>query len=149
VKISSAGISLIKRFAILDYHSHRDNHGWVIGYRNRDFDLPGLRVTPEMHITQEQAERMLLGRAAKAEICINACVGAKLSQDQFDALCSYVYWMADMRAFESGPFPELLNAGKFDDVGLAIMTDVQINREVYEGFAKRRYTELKLFLHGD
>ena len=80
------GLELIKHFEGCELVAYKCPAGvWTIGYGH----IKG--VSEGMTITQEQAEQMLLDELIEYENYINELVTVPLSQNQFDALVSWVY----------------------------------------------------------
>jgi lysozyme len=85
--IGDNGIKLIKSFEQLRLWPYQDIAGnWTIGY--------GHLIRHNEHfiaITPAQAEHLLANDLAFASHAVNSLVKVELTQDQFDALCSFVF----------------------------------------------------------
>ena len=103
-------MALIKEFEGFSATPYDDVAGcltWGYGHLGRHGEQP-----PEC--ISEEAATALLGRdLAEAEACVNAYVSAILNQDQFDALCSFVFNLG-CGALKRSTLLKLLNAGDFD-----------------------------------
>ena len=89
MRISAKGIDLIKYFTECKLSSYYNTANVLaIGYGHTGKD-----VKRNMKITQEQAEALLQNDLAHVEYMLNVrFVGdKKLKQNQYDAVCSFVY----------------------------------------------------------
>lgn len=90
MNISNSGIELIKSFEGLRLKAYKvlpSEKYYTIGYGHY-----GVNVTPNMTITEEQAEQLLLQDIKKYEQSVNKCkLGFKPNQNQFDSLVSFSY----------------------------------------------------------
>lgn len=85
--ISEQGIALIKKFEGFSAQAYLCPAGkWTIGYGHV---LPQHALRRQ--VTIEQADKLLRKDLAPVETAINRLVKAKLTQNQFDALCSLTY----------------------------------------------------------
>ena len=86
MNISKEGIALIKKFEGCELKAYQDSVGvWTIGYgHTKD-------VKKGNEINQDYAEFMLTEELPEYEGYINDMVKVPLEQNQFDALCSWVY----------------------------------------------------------
>lgn len=139
MKISQNGIALIKRHEGCCLTSYQDSGGiWTIGYGH----IVG--VCDGQTISQQEADLRLLGDVASAETCINSLIKSP-TQNQFDALCSFVFNLGCMslrnstllRKYESGDF-----AGAADE----FMKWNHCAGMVLPGLTARREDERALFL---
>jgi lysozyme len=143
--IGIAGIKLIKGFEQLRLWPYQDAAGnWTIGF--------GHLIRSNEHfivITQAQADHLLAADLSLAARAVNTYVKAPLTQDQFDALCSFVFNVG-ARNFEYSTLLRKLNLG--DYVGAAqqfIQWDkVSVDGVLQpsEGLLRRRQAEENLFL---
>ena len=90
MNISNNGIELIKSFEGLRLKAYKvldSEKYYTIGFGHY-----GVDVTPNMTITEEQAEQLLLKDIKKYETSVNNCkLGFKPNQNQFDSLVSFCY----------------------------------------------------------
>lgn len=104
-------VSLIKDFEGLELTAYKDIVGvWTIGYGHTKTARPG------MSITKDEAEGLLRDDLAWVEDTINTNVKIELTQDQYDALASFIYNVG-AGAFKRSTMLRKLNAG--DVVGAA------------------------------
>mgnify|MGYP003136316221 FL=1 len=111
---------------------------WTIGYGH----IKG--VSEGMTITQEQAEQMLLDELIEYENYINELVTVPLSQNQFDALVSWVYNLGPAN-LKSSTLLKVLNSNDFEGVPAQIVRWNKANGKVLEGLTRRREAEAELF----
>ncbi len=140
MKISQEGISLIKKFEGCKLTAYQCSAGvWTIGYGHTK------GVTEDTKITQEEAEEMLVEELHEYESYINDFVTAPLSQNQFDALVSWVYNLGPAN-LKSSTLLRVLNEGKYNEVPAQIRRWNKAGGEVLQGLIRRREAEALLFL---
>ena len=84
---SKEGLALTRGFEGLQLTAYQDVAGvWTIGYGHTGPD-----VTPELTISELQAEALLLSDLAAAIRCVNQAVTVDLAQCQFDALVDFAF----------------------------------------------------------
>jgi lysozyme len=139
MKTGTKGIELIKHFEGCELEAYKCAAGvWTIGYGH----IKG--VTPESVITQEQAEQMLVEELNEYEGYINDMVTTPLSQNQFDALVSWVYNLGGGN-LKASTLLKVVNQGEFDGVPAQIMRWNKAGGKVLEGLTRRRQAEADLF----
>ena len=140
MKTSAEGLSLIKKFEGCELYAYQCSAGvWTIGYgHTKD-------VEPGMQITKEDAEEMLVEELHEYESYINDFVTAPLSQNQFDALVSWVYNLGPAN-LKASTMLKVLNAGKYEDVPAQMKRWNKAGGKVLEGLIRRREAESLLFL---
>ena len=97
-----------------------------------------------MTITQEQAEEMLVEELHEYEKYVNESVTVALSQNQFDALVSWVYNLGPAN-LKASTMLKVLNSGKYEDVPAQIKRWNKAGGKVLEGLVRRRAAEACLF----
>tara|TARA_Y100000361_G_scaffold95350_1_gene85304 strand:+ start:944 stop:1387 length:444 start_codon:yes stop_codon:yes gene_type:complete len=140
LKTSAEGLSLIKKFEGCELYAYQCSAGvWTIGYgHTKD-------VEPGMQITKEDAEEMLVEELHEYESYINDFVTAPLSQNQFDALVSWVYNLGPAN-LKSSTMLKVLNAGDYDEVPAQMKRWNKAGGKRLEGLIRRREAESLLFL---
>lgn len=132
MKPSPDGYDLLKKFEGCRLWAYADPVGIpTIGYGHTH------GVTLGMKCTQEQADQWLEVDASLAEACINVNCNVQLTQNQFDALVSFVYNVG-CKAFCDSTLLKLLNhndtAGaaqefmKWDHAGGVVLLGLHIRR---------------------
>ena len=140
MKTSAEGLSLIKKFEGCELYAYQCSAGvWTIGYgHTKD-------VEPGMQITKEDAEEMLVEELHEYESYINDFVTAPLSQNQFDALVSWVYNLGPAN-LKASTMLKVLNAGEYEDVPAQMKRWNKAGGKRLEGLIRRREAESLLFL---
>ena len=97
-----------------------------------------------MQITQEDAEQMLVDELHEYENYINEYVTAPLSQNQFDAMVSWVYNLGPAN-LKASTLLKVLNAGDYEGVPAQIRRWNKAGGEILDGLIRRREAEARLF----
>ena len=137
--ISSNGIALIKSFESCRLLAYPDSIGVpTIGW--------GHTFNVKLHTTctQSQADEWLLEDLATAEDCVNRKVGPHISQNQFDALVSFVFNVG-CAAFISSTLLRLINSGSLQLAALEFPKWDRAGTQVLPGLLRRREAEQSLF----
>ncbi len=145
MRISERGINLLKSFEGLELEAYQDIAGiWTIGYGHTGDD-----VEPGMRISEREAEALLRKDLKPREDAVDRFASISLSQNEFDALVSFVYNVG-AAAFGGSTARKRLNRG--DRIGAADAltwwnkaTVGGVLREVL-GLTRRRAAERALFL---
>ena len=133
------GLALIKKFEGCELKAYQCSAGvWTIGYGHTKDVVEG------MEITQEQAEQMLVDELHEYESYINKYVTVALSQNQFDALVSWVYNLGPAN-LKASTMLKVLNSGKYEDVPSQMKRWNKAGGKVLEGLIRRREAEACLF----
>ena len=140
MKTSAEGLSLIKKFEGCELYAYQCSAGvWTIGYgHTKD-------VEPGMQITKEDADEMLVEELHEYESYINDFVTAPLSQNQYDALVSWVYNLGPAN-LKASTMLKVLNAGEYEEVPEQMKRWNKAGGKVLEGLIRRREAESLLFL---
>lgn len=121
--------------------AYKDGGGvWTIGYGHTGAD-----VREGLTIPLSEAERLLTRDLRVAEGHVNDAVKVKLTQNQFDALVSFVYNVGG-GAFRSSTLLKLLNAGDYGNAADQLLRWNKDNGKVVDGLTNRRREERSLFL---
>lgn len=138
-KIGSKGLEMIKHFEGLELKAYQCAAGvWTIGYGHTKGIQPG------MVITEETANDMLVEELEEYENYINSMVECPLSQNQFDALVSWVYNLGPAN-LKASTLLKVLNAGDYAGVPAQIKRWNKAGGKVLEGLTRRRQAEADLF----
>ena len=139
METSNEGISLIQKFEGCELEAYQCSAGvWTIGYGHTKDVVEG------MTITKEQAEQMLVDELHEYENYINEYVNVALSQNQFDALVSWVYNLGPAN-LKASTMLKVLNSGKYEDVPAQMKRWNKAGGKVLEGLIRRREAEACLF----
>lgn len=142
MKISQAGLDLIKRFEGCKLEAYRDAVGiWTIGYGHT-----GPNVHDGLKITQAQADAILAQDVSRFASGVAVNVNVALTQSEFDALVSFAFNVG-LGAFRSSTLLKLLN----DNADRTVVASQflrwnKAGSKVLDGLTKRRNAEKALFL---
>ena len=146
MRISQKGIDLIKYFTGCKLSSYYNTDNVLaIGYGHT-----GKEVKRNMKITQEQAEALLQNDLAHVEYMLNVrFVGdKKLKQNQYDAVCSFVYSVG-VHAFLKSTMFALLMKKDYENASNQFARWNKVTKdgrkEVSQKLTTRRIAEKELF----
>jgi len=136
---SAEGIALIKKFEGCELKAYQCSAGvWTIGYgHTKD-------VEEGDTISKDQAEEMLVEELHEYENYVNEYVNVALSQNQFDALVSWVYNLGPAN-LKSSTMLKVLNDGKYEDVPYQMKRWNKAGGKVLDGLVRRREAEALLY----
>lgn len=143
MNISKSGIELIKSFEGLRYEPYLcPANVWTVGYGHTGKD-----VVPGKRITYAEADKLLYSDLRYFVEAVNNLVKVQLSQNQFDALVSFIFNVG-RGAFEASTLLKRLNDK--EDPNTVAKEELPRwvkgkNDEVLEGLRKRRELEVELF----
>ena len=134
---SKAGIALIKRYEGCRLQAYKPipaEHYYTIGYGHYGPD-----VTPNMVISQAEAEAILVNDLKKYEQAVNS-TGLTLNQSAFDALVAFAYncGVGNLKKLVANRTPE--------QIADAMLMYNKGSGKVLPGLTKRRQEERALFL---
>jgi len=139
MNISKEGLALIKKFEGCELEAYRCPAGvWTIGFGTIKDVKEGDRIT------KDEANHLLEEEMIEYESYINDMVDVPLEQNQFDALCSWVFNLGSKNLSES-TLLRVLNDGKYEEVPQQIKRWNKANGEVLNGLIRRREAEALLF----
>lgn len=148
-EVNKAGLDLVRKFEGLYLKSYRCPAGvWTIGYGHTGDVMPG------MHITRAQADLFLQQDMAKAGLAVTRLVGVELHDNQFAALCSFVF-NAGEGSLKASTLLKRLNTGDYDCVPIELAKWVKATnpatgqKVTLPGLVKRRAAEGELWLDDD
>ena len=141
---SKAGLDLIKQFEGLRLKAYKcPADVWTIGYGHTSAaGQPA--VKSGMSITEAQANKILASDLGQYEDAINNSVKVDLTQNQFDALVSFVYNVG-IGAFQKSTLLKKLNAGQYDAVPGELMKWTKGGGKELPGLVRRRRAEAALW----
>ena len=139
MKISEEGLSLIKKFEGCELNAYEDAVGIpTIAYGR----IKNVKMGDSC--TKEQAEDWLAEEMPEYEGYINDQVKVDLEQNQFDALCSWVYNLGPTN-LKSSTLLKVLNEGDYNGVPAQIKRWNKAGGSVLDGLTRRREAEALLF----
>ena len=143
--ISEKGYAIIREFEGFKAEAYLDTGGvWTIGFGTIKYPN-GQRVKKGDTCTREQAEQWLKNDCKWVDACLDKYVTAKTTQNQFDALASFVYNIGET-AFAKSTMLTLLNQNNFTAAANQFDRWVFDNGKRITGLANRRTKEKALFL---
>jgi len=140
MQISNAGLDLIKQFEGLRTTAYRCSAGILtIGYGHTHGVKTGDVITPQ------QADEYLREDVQIAELNVNTNIKTPLTQNQFDALVSFVFNVGAGN-FVKSTLLKKLNAGDYSGAADELLKWVNAGGKPLEGLRKRRTAERERFL---
>jgi lysozyme len=112
---------------------------WTIGYGHT-----GPEVHQGLKIDQARADQYLLIDIQGAQSTVNNLVAVQLNQNQFDALCDFVF-NCGAGNFQQSTLLKLVNEKKFAEAALEFGKWTKGGGKVLPGLVKRRAAEAELF----
>lgn len=150
MQTSDNGISLIKAFEGFSAHPYKDVVGiWTIGYGSTRIN--GKPVTSSTSIiTESRATDLLKDDVRQTEKDISRLIKVKITQNQFDALVSFVYNVG-IGNFTSSTMLKLINqgGGNSDAVAEQFRRWNKAGGKPVLGLTRRRAAEESYFRSGD
>ena len=139
MKISQYGIDLIKHFEGCELQAYQCAAGvWTIGYGHTK------GVQPGDEWSEDHANHMLEVELEEYENYVSTAVTVPLSQNQFDALVSWVYNLGNGN-LTSSTMLKVLNSGDYAGVPAQIKRWNKAGGKVLEGLTRRRQAEADMF----
>jgi lysozyme len=143
-QVSEVAVALIKRFEGLRRTAAQlDDGRWTIGYGHTRSAREGATVT------EDDAEALLLFDLIEPQAAINDLVFTPLTQNQFDALCAFVFNIG-VDEFRHSAVLRRINEGALLQAACALemwrKADFEGERIVVDALVRRRAAEKALFL---
>ena len=143
-RITRSGLDLIKRLeGFRDRPIRLDNGRWMIGYGHV------FSARPKLALTRKEAELLLLYDLSAVGEALESLIFTPLSQNQTDALFSFVYNIG-LEAFAGSDVLSLINQGALVPAASAMeqwcKADLRGHSMVVDGLVRRRAAEKALFL---
>ena len=144
LSVSRSAVELIKAFEGYRAKAARlDDGRWTIGYGHT------LTAREGAEVTERDAEALLLYDLIQISHALNEYVFAPVTQNQFDALASFVFNIG-VRAFRGSPTLRRLNEGRPLEAAMAMelwrKADLEGERIIIDALVRRRAAEKALFL---
>ncbi|WP_103327466.1 lysozyme [Bacteroidetes bacterium endosymbiont of Geopemphigus sp.] len=140
MKISDKGIDLICGFEDFRAKAYKCQAGvWTIGYGHTK------GVKPGDHITMEGAVLLLKQDLKDAQAAIEAYIKVPLSQNQYDALSSFIFNLG-VNNFKDSTLLKKLNVRNYRRASKEFLQWNKVKGEISEDLTKRREAERKLFV---
>lgn len=143
--LSKKGRDLLKDFEGYKTTAYLDQAGVAtIGYGTTKYE-DGNPVKIGDKITKKKAEELLIKDISWAQNAINQLVKKPLSQNQFDALVSFVFNIGETQ-FKSSSLLKKLNSNKAHKVEDEFLRWVYAGNKISQGLKNRRIKERALFI---
>src|SRR5574344_854222 len=144
-KISQNGVNFIKKWEGMKLNSYADSVGvWTIGYGTTRIN--GVPVTKGMTITESSAEEYLRKDIKNiSESAISKHVKVPLNQNQYDALCSFIYNLGEANFLKSTLLKKL-NQSDYESIPNEIKKWNKAGGKVLTGLVNRRQAEADLWV---
>ena len=144
MQISYNGIQLLKKEEGFREEAYQDSGGvWTIGFGSTSID--GKPVEPGMVLSEAEADDEMRKFLAGVQTTINHYVKVPITQNMFDALCSFIYNIG-IGAFLRSTMLKLLNAGLYQAAANQFARWRYDNGVEIPGLVNRRKREKELFL---
>jgi lysozyme len=145
MRVSDAGVALVKEFEGFVGHPYRDVVGvWTIGYGHTH----GVNSSTP-HISEAQASDLLRQDLDRAYAPAVNALKLPLTQHQFDALVSFVYNVGPGGVASSTHVGRALRAHHWREAADALLEWNKAGGRENDGLTRRRHQERALFLTGD
>lgn len=143
--ISEKGYEIIREFEGFRSTAYRDTGGvWTIGFGTIRYPN-GVKVKQGDTCTREQAELWLKSDCLWVNACLDKYVKVKVSQNQFDALASFVYNVGETQFIKSTML-SLINQNNLTAAANQFDRWIFDNGKRIQGLVNRRAKEKALFL---
>jgi len=140
---SQNGLALTQQFEGLRLTAYQDQVGvWTIGYGHTGKD-----VLPNLTITQEQANNLLMQDVASAVAAVNRLVTVEFHQNGFDALVDFAFNLGN-NALAGSTLLRKLNAGDPAGACAEFPKWCKAGGKTVAGLLRRRQAEQQLFQQG-
>lgn len=143
-KTDEAGKTLIKEFEGFRATAYLcPANVWTVGYGTTR--ISGKPVKSGTKVTTDEAEKLLEEDLKRFEDAVNSLVQAEITQNQFDALVSFVYNVG-VGNLQKSTLLKKLNAGLFDEAAEQFLKWDKAAGKRLPGLTRRRKAERELFL---
>jgi lysozyme len=145
MKISNAGIELIKRFEGVRNRAYRDCVGlWTIGVGHLIGDGKSLPESWNRTFTEEEINALLIRDLSRFERGISMQLPMPLKQCEYDALCSFVFNLG-LGTLQRSTLRQALLRGDKRVAAEKILKYCYAGGKVVKGLQLRRQAEYKMF----
>ena len=142
--ISELGFQLIREFEGFSVQAYLDTGGvWTIGFGTIKYPN-GKRVVKGDVCTQSEAEQWLKNDSKWVDACLDKHIKVSVTQNQFDALASFVYNIGET-AFIKSTMLTLINQNSMATAASQFDRWVFDNGKRIQGLVNRRNKEKELF----
>jgi GH24 family phage-related lysozyme (muramidase) len=146
MKISQNGIDLIKCFEGCRFNPYRDAGGlWTVGYGHLIGDGKSLPSGYNRIFTQKEIDDFLVNDLMHVESGISVLIRVSITQNQFDALCSFCYNLG-MGTLQKSTLLKDINSSLWGAAANDILKFHFASGVSLPGLVKRRQAEHDLFI---
>jgi lysozyme len=146
MKASINAIELIKRFEGCRYNPYRDSVGfWTVGYGHLIGDGKSLPSGYNRIFTQKEIDDFLVNDLMHVESGISVLIRVPITQNQFDALCSFCYNLG-VGTLQKSTLLKDINASLWGAAANDILKFHFAGGVSLPGLVKRRQAEHDLFI---
>jgi lysozyme len=143
MRVSSACLEIIKKNENLSLEPYRCPAGKLtIGYCHT------ANVSEDDVITIDDADGLLIEDLRNIEKIINRYVYARIKQNHFDALASFIFNVG-VGNFRKSALLKKLNSGDFNGASLEFLRWVHVKDSKFNGRVRRRQDEYNLFINDE
>jgi len=141
MNVSPNCAAITKQFEGCQLEAYQDPIGkWTVGYGHTGPD-----VYKGLTITQDRADHLLMLDLLLAQNTVNNLVEPQINQNQFDALCDFVF-NCGTGNFQSSTLLKLINANDLADAAKEFVKWDKAAGKPLPGLLKRRQAEAALFV---
>jgi lysozyme len=141
MNISDAGIQLIKKHEGCEFVAYKD----IVGVLTIGYGHTGTDFNADTRWQQWQCDNALQVDLLKFQACVNKMAMVELTQNQFDALCSFAYNLG-CNALANSSLMLKLNNGDVDGAAQEFLKWDHAGGHVVNGLLARREDEQALFM---
>lgn len=146
MRASINGINLIKQFEGCRYSPYRDSVGlWTVGYGHLIGDGKSLPSGDNRVFTQKEIDDFLVNDLVHVESGISVLIRVPITQNQFDALCSFCYNLG-VGTLQKSTLLKDINSSLWDAAANDILKFHFAGGVSLPGLVKRRQAEHDLFI---
>lgn len=146
MRASINGINLIKQFEGCRYSPYRDSVGlWTVGYGHLIGDGKSLPSGDNRVFTQKEIDDFLVNDLMHVESGISVLIRVPITQNQFDALCSFCYNLG-VGTLQKSTLLKDINSSLWDAAANDILKFHFAGGVSLPGLVKRRQAEHDLFI---
>lgn len=144
MKISEGGLNLIKQFEGFSEKPYKDAVGlWTIGYGTL-IDTPEEKAL--VSVTKEQATALIVHDLAPVEANLNKVLPKTITQNQYDALCSFCYNLGFTNFKTSTLLKKIIANPNDKSIPAEFLKWSRAGGRVLKGLIDRRAAEGKLYI---
>lgn len=144
MKISDAGLALIKEFESLELSAYPDpatgGDPITIGWGHT-----GPEVHLGMTITEDEADDLLREDVEKFERCVEQAVGQYVNEAEFSACVAFAFNVG-CKAFKDSTLVKMIRVGNMVGAADQFLRWTKANGKTMAGLVRRRTAERELFL---